>query len=107
MQVRAESPEGHSDWSRSSTGSPNPDVENRNPAFSNRSHSFSVAENTSPGIDVGGLVAALDPDGDTLTYALEGTDADSFDIIATNGAGQIQTKAELNFTRGSRATRWR
>lgn len=101
VQVRAESPEGHSDWSRSSTGSPNPDAENRNPAFSNRSHTFSVAENTSPGIDVGGLVTALDPDGDTLTYALEGTDADSFDIIVTNGAGQIQTKAELNFERKS------
>ena len=31
-----------------------------------------------------------------MTYALEGVDADSFDIIATNGAGQIQTKAALN-----------
>ena len=70
VQVRAQSPEGHSDWSRSGTGSPNPDVENRNPAFSSRSHSFSVAENTPPGADVGSLVAALDPDGDTLTYTL-------------------------------------
>ena len=96
VQVRAESPEGHSDWSRSGTGSPNPDVANRNPAFSSRSHTFSVAENTLPGTDVGSLVAALDPDGDVLTYILEGIDADSFDIIATNGAGQIQTKAALN-----------
>ena len=96
VQVRAESPEGHSDWSRSGAGSPNPDVENRNPAFSGRSHTFNVAENTPPGTDVGNLVAALDPDGDTLTYILEGVDADSFDIIATNGAGQIQTKAALN-----------
>ena len=96
VQVRAESPEGHSDWSRSGTGSPNPDQANRAPAFSTRSHTFSVAENTPPGADVGSLVAALDPDGDTLTYTLEGVDADSFDIIATNGAGQIQTKAALN-----------
>ena len=96
VQVRAWSAEGHSDWSRSGTGSPNPDVANRNPAFSSRSHTFSVAENTPPGTDVGSLVAALDPDGDTLTYALEGVDGDSFDIIATNGAGQIQTKAALN-----------
>ena len=96
VQVRAESPEGHSDWSRSGAGSPNPDVANRNPAFSNRSHTFNVAENTLPGTDVGNLVAALDPDGDTLTYTLEGVDADSFDIIATTGAGQIQTKAALN-----------
>ena len=96
VQVRAESSEGHSDWSSSGTGSPNPDVENRNPAFSSRSHTFNVAENTPPGADVGSLVAALDPDGDTLTYTLEGVDADSFDIIATNGAGQIQTRAALN-----------
>ena len=102
VQVRAESPEGHSDWSRSGTGSPNPDVENRNPAFSTRSYTFSVAENTGPGADVGSLVAALDPDGDTLTYALEGVDADSFDIIATNAAGQIQTKAALNHEEKSR-----
>ncbi len=96
VQVRAESPEGHSDWSRAGTGSPNPDVANRNPVFSNRSHTFNVAENTSPGSDVGSVVAALDPDGDTLTYVLEGVDADSFDIIATSGGGQIQTKAALN-----------
>ena len=96
VQVRAESPEGHSDWSRSGTGSPNPDMENRNPAFSSRSHTFSVAENTPPGADVGSLIAALDPDGDTLTYILEGIDADSFDIIATSGGGQIQTRAALN-----------
>ena len=97
VQVRAESPENHSEWSLSGTGSPNPDAANRNPAFSNRSHTFNVAENTPSGADVGSLVAALDPDGDTLTYSLEGTDADSFDIIATNGAGQIQTKAALNY----------
>ena len=97
VQVRAEIAAGHSDWSRSGTGSPNPDVANRNPAFSGGSRTFSVAENTPPGTDVGSLVAALDPDGDVLTYILEGIDADSFDIIATNGAGQIQTKAPLNF----------
>ena len=96
VQVRAETEEIHSDWSSSGTGSPNPDVANRNPAFSGGSLTFSIAENTPPSIDVGSLVAALDPDGDVLTYILEGIDADSFDIIATNGAGQIQTKAALN-----------
>ena len=67
---------------------------NRNPAFSGGARTFSVAENTPPG-DVGSLVAALDPDGD-VTYTSEGTDADSFDIIATNGGGQIRTSAPLN-----------
>ncbi len=102
VQVRAESPEGHSDWSRPGTGSPNPDVENRNPAFSGGARTFNVAENTPPSTDVGSLVAALDPDGDVLTYALEGVDADSFDIIATNSAAQIQTKDSLNFEEKAR-----
>ena len=102
VQVRAESPEGHSDWSRSGTGSPNPDVENRRPAFSTRSHTFSVAENTPPGTDVGSIVAALDPDGDVLNYSLEGPDAASFDIIATSGGAQIQTSAPLNFEEKAR-----
>ena len=97
VRVRAHSDEGHSDWSSSGTGSPNPDQENRAPAFSGGARTFSVAENTSPGADVGDLVAALDQDGDTLIYALEGVDADSFDIIVTNRAGQIQTKAALNY----------
>ena len=33
----------------------------------------------------------------TLVYTLEGVDADSFDIILTNSAGQIQTKGALNY----------
>ena len=97
VQVRAWNADNrHSDWSPSGTGSPNPDAANRNPAFSTRSYTFNVAENTPSGADVGSLIAALDPDGDTLTYALEGVDADSFDIIATNNAGQILTSAALN-----------
>ena len=103
VQVRAQIGEVlHSDWSHSGTGSPNPDVANRTPAFSGGALTFSIAENTPPGADVGSLVAALDPDGDVLTYILEGIDADSFDIIATNGAGQIQTKAALNHEEKSR-----
>ena len=103
VQVRAWNEDNrHSDWSPSGTGSPNPDVANRVPAFSGGSRTFSVAENTPPGTDVGDLIAALDPDGDVLTYLLEGVDADSFDIIATNSAGQIQTKAALNFEEKAR-----
>ena len=49
-----------------------------------------------PGVDVGAPVAATDRDGDVLTYALEGTDADSFDILSTGTGGQIQTSAALN-----------
>ena len=96
VQVRAKSAEGTSDWSRSGTGSPNPDVANRPPTFSGSTRTFSIAENTGPGVDVGDLVEATDRDGDTLTYTLEGVDADSFDILSTGAGGQIQTSAALN-----------
>ena len=97
VQVRARSAEGTSEWSRSGTGMPNPDVENRNPTFSGGSRSLSVVENTPPNTDVGAPVAATDRDGDTLTYILEGTDADSFDIVSTSDGGQIRTNAPLNY----------
>ena len=96
VQVRAKSAEGTSEWSRSGTGTPNPDVANRPPAFSGSTRTFSIAENTGPGVDLGAPVAATDRDGDVLTYTLEGTDADSFDILSTGTGGQIQTSAALN-----------
>ena len=43
VQVRAKSDEGSGEWSRWGTGMPNPDVANRNPAFSGGSRTFSVA----------------------------------------------------------------
>ena len=49
------------------------------------------------GDDVVGAVDAMDTeddDGDTLTYGLSGTDAASFDIVATTG--RLQTKAALD-----------
>ena len=69
---------------------------NRNPAFSSRTVTLSVPENTLPSTDIGNPVAATDQDGDPLTYALEGTDADSFDILSTIVGGQIRTSAALN-----------
>ena len=55
----------------------------------------SVDENTAAEMDIGMPVAAADPDNDPLTYALGGTDADSFDIVASSG--QLLTKASLNY----------
>ena len=50
------------------------------------------------GTDIGGPVRATDADaGDTLTYNLEGTDAASFVIAASNG--QIRTLAALDASR--------
>ena len=97
VQVRARSDEGTGEWSRWGSGMPNPDVANRPPTFSGGARSFSVAENTLPNTDVGTPIAATDRDGDVLTYTLEGTDRDSFDILSTSDGGQIRTSAELNF----------
>ena len=55
----------------------------------------SVDENTAAEMDIGMPVAAADPENDPLTYALGGTDADSFDIVASSG--QLLTKASLNY----------
>ena len=102
VQVRVRSAEGTSEWSRSGTGAPNPDVANRNPQFSGGARTLSVAENTALNTDIGSPVAATDRDGDTLTYSLEGADADSFDILSTSDGGQLRTSAALNHEDKSR-----
>ena len=53
-----------------------------------------IAENTPAGSAIGDPVVAEDEDGDILTYTLEGTDADSFDIDWATG--QLMTKAALD-----------
>ena len=53
-----------------------------------------VAENTAADQNVGLVVMATDPNADTLTYTLGGTDAASFNIVRTSG--QLQTKAALD-----------
>ena len=55
----------------------------------------SVAENTAAGQNIGAPVAATDGESDPLTYSLGGTNAASFDIVATTG--QLRTSAALNF----------
>ena len=65
---------------------PGPQV-NRAPAFPGSSTTRSVDENSASGANVGARVTASDPDGDSLTYTLAGTDAASFNVAAT---GQIQ-----------------
>ena len=69
---------------------------NNAPIFTEgESVSLSVAENTGSGVDIGTAVSATDTDKDTLTYSLDGTDADSFSINSTNG--QIRTSAALDY----------
>ena len=56
---------------------------------------FSVAENTAAGQNIGTALAATDTDGHTLTWTLGGTDAASFAIVPASG--QLQTSAALDF----------
>ncbi len=67
---------------------------NETPSYADDTATRSIAENTASGQDIGTAVAATDPDNDTLTYTLSGTDASSFSIVSTSG--QLQTSAALN-----------
>ncbi|MCY4364802.1 MAG: cadherin domain-containing protein [Chloroflexi bacterium] len=69
---------------------------NRVPAFPSTEDGMrGVDENTPPGRDIGAPIAATDADGDSLTYAISGTDAASFDVVDTSG--QLRTKEALNY----------
>ena len=68
---------------------------NEKPAFTETDPATrSVPENTSAGQEIGNAIAATDPENDTLTYTLGGTDAANFSIVGTSG--QLQTKSALN-----------
>ena len=65
------------------------------PEFASATTSRTVAENTAAGEDIGNPVAANDANGDTLTYALVGTDAASFNV--GSDTGQLMTLAALDY----------
>ena len=89
VQVLARSPEGTSDWSESGTGSTDP---NQLPTFTDGlGATRTVAENTTGVKDIGDPVGATDPEMTPLTYALEGTHADSFSIDTRSG--QLKTRS--------------
>ena len=89
VQVRARNAEGTSDWSDSGTGSTGA---NGLPIFTDGSSATrSFAENTTGIQDIGDPVTATDPENTTLTYSLEGTDADAFTIDTRSG--QLRTKS--------------
>ena len=55
----------------------------------------SVPENTRSGQNIGNAVIANDPDGDTLSYSLSGTDASSFTV--NESTGRLLTNAALDY----------
>ena len=67
---------------------------NNAPEFAVDQAIFTVPENSAAGTVVG-TVTATDPDDDTLTYSLEGTDEASFDI--DSATGEIKTKAGVTY----------
>ncbi len=75
---------------------PRTEIPNRAPVFTEGSSTTrSVAENTSADTNIGSPIAATDPDNNTLTYSLDGTDAASFSLNTTTG--QLQTSAALDY----------
>ena len=68
---------------------------NRPPEFSADTATREVPENTAAGENIGAPVTATDPDNDSLTYSLEGTDKDPFQIVPNSG--QIQTKSGVTY----------
>ena len=73
-----------------------PPQPNRSPTFDLENLPvLSVAENSPAGTNVGSPIPATDPDDDTLTYSLSGTDASSFAIDASTG--QITTIAGVTY----------
>ena len=72
-------------------------VMNNAPVFTEGdSTTRSIAENTVAGTNIGTAIGATDADtGDTLSYSLGGTDANSFAIVSATG--QLQTKDALDY----------
>ena len=56
---------------------------------------YPVDEGTPDKTNIGAPVTATDPENDTLTYRLSGTDAASFTLVPTTG--QLQTRAALDY----------
>ena len=82
------------------------DLAAKAPVFDPKPTSRSVPENYATGNtygdpevtypDVGAVVTATDPNGDTLTYSLGGADAGSFDIGQDDGQIEVKPSTELN-----------
>ena len=95
VQVRAANDEGTGRWSESGRATTHA---NRPPSFDEGAvGSRAVAENTPAEQDIGEPVSATDPDDDTLSYSLGGTDADRYAV--DTGTGQLRTHGMLDHER--------
>ena len=85
-----------------------PDCRNEAPVFSESSYSFTVGEDAANG-DVVGRLAAEDPDGTTVTYAITAGNGDGkFGINADRGrlsvAGELDYKTSPSYSLTLQAT---
>ena len=95
LRTMASYTDGYDSGNSVSSGSAKLVASNVAPAFPSATATRSIAENTAANTNIGTPVAATDPNGDTLTYSLEGTDAASFGIDGSTG--QLRTSAALDF----------
>ena len=87
--ARARNDEGASGWSPSGTGSTDP---NQLPFSPTGRAPPAASTRTPPASSTSAIpVGATDPENTTLTYSLQGTDADSFTVHS--GSGQLRTRS--------------
>ena len=95
VRVRTLNGETQGDWSEPGAGSTGR-ADNAPPVFdAGLSTTFSAAENTAAGTDLGAPFNATDADGDRLTYRLGGADGHAFRIDPDSG--QLRTRAALDY----------
>ena len=97
VRVRANNADGNGEWSL--PAHPNPRVyPNKTPNFaSDLPNNFNVAEGPSAGEALGDPFIAIDDDGDTVTYALEGEDSGVLAIGQTAGQIAVGVGHSLDF----------
>ena len=88
VQVQATNPNGSSPYSDSGKRTTQG---NEDPSFSAATATRSIAENSAANANVGTAVTGTDPESDTLTYSLSGTDASKLDIGSTTGQITVKT----------------
>ena len=94
VRVQATNGEGTGPWSFVGTGSTNKEGNSPPQSTDDTPATRSVEENTPAGVTIGSPVTATDGDTTTLTYRMDGPDADLFNF--NTRTGQIRTKAPLN-----------
>ena len=103
VQVRATNVDGDGPWSPPGPGRTLAE-DNAAPGFGAGTATRSIPENTGPDQDVGAAFTATDADNDPLTYALEGQDAASFDLVTVGSSAQIRTKAGVTYDHEAKST---